>query len=148
MSNQSLIEANRATVMRFFDGTHSGNLDVIAETVAENIVTQGFPGGFNPASHDEYRQFFLQFAQGFSDLRYDVLSVVADERQVAVRFLIEVTHSGPFAGVQPTNRRVTFIGMVLYRMEAARIAETWLHVDELALLSQIGAIGPAAALAA
>jgi predicted ester cyclase len=43
---------------------------------------------------------------------------------------------------------VSFTGMVLYRMEAARIAETWLHVDELALLNQIGAIAPAAALAA
>ena len=144
MSNQSLIETNKAAVMRFFDGTHSGNLDVIVETVAENIVTHGFPGGFNPASHDEYRQFFVQFAAGFSDMSYEVLAVVADERQVAVRFAIAVTHSGPFAGVQPTQRRVNFTGMVLYRMEAGRIAETWLHVDELALLGQIGAVGPAA----
>ena len=31
-------------------------------------------------------------------------TVQDDERQVAVRFAIAVTHSGPFAGVQPTQR--------------------------------------------
>ncbi len=56
-----------------------------------------------------------------------------------------VDHTGPFAGVPATGRRVSFTGVALYRMESGLIAEAWLHLDELALLSQIGAVQALAA---
>ena len=40
---------NRDTVRRFLAASHGGNLDDIDATVAERIVTHGFPGG-NPDS--------------------------------------------------------------------------------------------------
>ena len=43
------------------------------------------------------------------------------------------------------GRRITFDGMVLYRMQDGLIVATWLHINELMLLSQIGAIPALAA---
>ncbi|MGF1622960.1 MAG: ester cyclase [Rhodomicrobiaceae bacterium] len=140
MNSNSLIEANRATVTRFLNGAHSGNLSVIEETVAGHIVTHGFPGGQNPASHEQYRQFFVDFGKSFSGMDYKPTAMIANTERVAVRFEIAVTHTGPFAGVAATGRRVTFTGMAIYRMENAKIAGTWLQLDELAILAQIGAV--------
>jgi predicted ester cyclase len=47
--------------------------------------------------------------------------------------------------VKADGRRITFDGMVLYRMENGLIVETWLHINELRLLREIGAIPSLAA---
>jgi predicted ester cyclase len=144
MTNISKIEQNRATVTKFLDGTHSGRLEVIDETVAEDLVTHGFPGG-NPASREQYKQWFMGFQSGFSIVGFETLAMVADEEKVAVRWRFTVDHSGKFAGVEATGRRIAFDGMVLYRLENGLIVETWLHINELSLLQQVGAIPALAA---
>lgn len=144
MHNETIIEANLNTVSRFFDGTHTGDLDVIDETVSEAIVTHGFPGG-SPASREQYKHWFEAFGASFSNMTFERLATVADQDHVAVHWRVSVDHSGAFAGIPATGRRVTFDGMALYRMENALIAETWLYVDENSLLSQIAGLPEAVA---
>jgi predicted ester cyclase len=138
-------QRNRQLVQAFLDGTHSGNLSVIDSTVAENIVTHGFPCGHNPASREDYKTFFADFGRSFSNMNYRTLALTADETYVAARFQVAVDHTGEYLGVAPTGRRASFTGMALYRIEGAQIAETWLHLDGLSFLGQIGAIVPKAA---
>ena len=71
--------------------------------------------------------------------------MVADAEKVAVRWRFTVDHTGPFAGVAGSGKRIAFDGMVLYRLEDGLIAETWLHINELSLLTQIGALPTLAA---
>jgi predicted ester cyclase len=146
MQSKAIIDANVATVRRFFDGTHAGDVDVIDETVDEAIVTHGFPGG-SPQSRQQYKDWFRGFGASFSNMAFETPTIVADESHVVVRWRVSVDHTGPFAGVPATGRRVTFGGVAIYRMANGRIAETWLHADEMAMLSQIGAM-PAPARAA
>jgi predicted ester cyclase len=143
-SSNSRIGENRATIAKFLEGTHSGRFEVIDETVAESIVTHGFPGG-NPSSREQYKQWFTGFQSGFSVIGFETLAMVADEEKVAVRWRFTVDHVGTFAGVEATGRRITFDGMVLYRLENGLIAETWLHINELSLLGQVGVIPALAA---
>jgi predicted ester cyclase len=149
MTNTSCTaDRNRATVERFFAGTHSQNmadLAVIDETVVPGIVCHGFPGGLDPYDHDSYKDFFRVFQASFTGITFDIDALVADDRFVCVRFTIACDHTGAFAGVEPSGKRVEFDGMVLYRMENGLIAETWLRIDEMALLGQIGAIPALAA---
>ncbi len=67
------------------------------------------------------------------------------DNYVSAPWQIWATHSGDFAGVKADGRRITFDGMVLYRMQDGLIVATWLHINELMLLSQIGAIPALAA---
>lgn len=146
----SLQDLNRRTVERFLAGTHTPNLDdldVIDETVAAEIVGHGFPGA-KVTDRQSYKAFFRTFRQAFSDMAFQIDQLVADDRHVAVRWTVAATHSGPFAGVAGDGRGIAFNGMALYRMRDGLIAETWLHVDELGLLSAIGAIPAALATAA
>ena len=142
MSTLTITEINRHTAERFLTGTHSRNIAdvaVIDETVGPNIVCHGFPG-FTITDHESYKGFFRTFRRSFSDMDWKVHALVADEHSVSARWQIWATHSGDFAGVKGDGRRITFDGMVLYRMEEGLIAETWLHINEMMLLSQIGAI--------
>ena len=138
---------NRAVVERFLAGTHSpglAGLDVIDETVSPAIVCHGFPGG-DPVDHDSYKAFFRTFQSAFSDMAFQVHAIVADAQFVSARFRVTCRHTADFAGVVADGAEVVFDGMVLYRMEEGLIAETWLHLDQLALLSQIGALPALAA---
>lgn len=144
MINPYKAAANRRVAEAFIWGTHTGDLGVIDRTVADTIVCHGFPGG-NPTSRETYKAWFARFASGFSNMAFEVLSTVADEEKVAMRWRVSVDHTGPFAGVDPTGKRIVFDGMVLYRIEDGLIVETWLHIDELSLLGQVGALMPLAA---
>lgn len=134
---------NKDTVARFFEGTHTGRLEVIDETVAEDIVTHGFPGG-DPTSRETYKGWFRGFAESFSNMSSEVLATVADPHRVVLHWRVSVDHTGPFAGVRATGRRVTFDGVAIYRMRAGLIAETWLFPDMPSLLAQIGGARAAA----
>jgi predicted ester cyclase len=142
-----VVDRNRATVERFLAGTHSKNIadvDVIDETVGTNIACHGFPG-IEISDHESYKTFFRVFRRSFDDMDWTVHALVADERYVSARWEIEATFCGDFAGVKADGRRVTFDGMVLYRMEGGLIIETWLYINEMALLRQIGAVPALAA---
>ncbi len=143
MTVNSLAECNRATVADFLQQTHSGNFAAVDDYVAEGIVTHGFPC-HSPQSRDEYKQFFEDFNAAFSNMEYRTLALVADDHNVVARFFVGVDHTGTYNGIPPTGRRVEFTGMGFYRMENGKIAETWLQLDAVSFLSQIGAIRMAA----
>lgn len=143
----SLAARNRETVQRFLAGTHSpdiADVEVIHDTVAPGIVCHGFPAGLNPHDHESYKEFFRIFRKSFSNMAFELTALIADDQFATARFKVACDHTGAFAGVAPTGNRIEFDGMVLYRMDDGRIAETWLHLNEVALLGQIGAISAAA----
>ncbi len=147
VEKDALIARNRDTVERFLAGTHSHNIEdvaVIDDTVGGDIVCHGFPG-ITITDHESYKMFFRVFRDSFSNMEFAVDALVADENFVSARWRISCLHTGAFAGVEPTGKRVNFDGMVLYRMADGLIVETWLHIDQLSLLSQIGAVQPPAA---
>lgn len=149
-TTQQIIDRNRRAAQRFLSGTHSEDIEdiaVIDETVAACITCHGFPG-ITISDRESYKEFFRAFRRSFTDMRWKVHALVADERYVSARWEIEATHSGDFAGVPADGRRISFDGMVLYRMEDGLIVETWLHINELKLLNEIGALpAPAAPVA-
>lgn len=141
------IERNRATAERFLNGTHSKNIAdvaVIDDTVGPQVTCHGFPGG-DPFDHESYKNFFRTFRKSFSDMDWKVHALVADENYVSAHWQIWATHSGDFAGVSADGCRITFEGMVLYRLEDGLIVETWLQIDQLGLLGAIGALPALAA---
>jgi predicted ester cyclase len=63
----------------------------------------------------------------------------ADDRVVA-RWVLHATHTGPFAGVSPTQKKVAVRGWSLYRLRDGKITETRNQPDLLGLFTQLGAI--------
>jgi steroid delta-isomerase-like uncharacterized protein len=107
---------------------------------AANVVLHGFPPGL-PAGIAGVKAFFTGFWEAFPDARLRGEDIVAgDGDRVAIRYVIEGTHKGAFAGVAPTGKSVTVTGQTIVRFVDGKVAERWNAVDMLGLLQQLGAI--------
>ncbi len=79
------------------------------------------------------------FLEAFSDLRNEILLILAEGDLVAAHQRWTGTHDGPFAGIAPTGRRVEFTSTAVLRIEGGLIAAAWDQVDMFGLMGQIGA---------
>jgi predicted ester cyclase len=59
---------------------------------------------------------------------------------VVVRWTLHGTHTGPFAGLSPTQKKIAVRGISLYRLRDGKITETRNLADLLALFTQLGTI--------
>ena len=132
-------EHNRAAALRWIDAFNAR--DDAAEAAArtadyiahppESIQTAALDG-------DAWLEFLGVFLEGFPDLHLEVLGSSADEGMVAQHILFTGTHTGPFRGLPPTNRRVRFSGLEINRMIDGKVAEHWFQLDALTLFEQLG----------
>jgi predicted ester cyclase len=65
--------------------------------------------------------------------------LIAEDDLVAVRGTFRGVHRGPFAGIDPTGRKVSADLMIVYRLAGSRIVEHWLQFDAAGLVSQLSA---------
>jgi predicted ester cyclase len=75
--------------------------------------------------------------EGFPDLRIDIEDIFGADDKVAVRVHLHGTHEGPFQGIPPTHRPVSFTSIEIYRVEGDKIAEEWVSPDMISLMQQI-----------
>jgi predicted ester cyclase len=65
--------------------------------------------------------------------------IAADDR-VVVRWTLHATHTGPFVGIAPTQKKIAGRGISLYRLRDGKITETRNQADLLGMFSPLGAI--------
>jgi predicted ester cyclase len=71
------------------------------------------------------------FHGAFPDARFTLIDVIAEADSVVLHLRVDATHAA-------TGRPVAITGMVLYRLRAGKIAESWSNWDELGMLQQLG----------
>ncbi len=71
--------------------------------------------------------------------------LIAEGNLVAMRGTFQGVHRGPFAGLPPTGRPASASLMIIYRVEAGRIAGHWMLFDGQKLMTQLA--GPSTARA-
>jgi predicted ester cyclase len=57
-----------------------------------------------------------------------------------VRYHFDGTHRGSFQGLQPTDKRVRYSGIIIYRVANDKIAEQWTEIDLFGFLRQLGVL--------
>jgi steroid delta-isomerase-like uncharacterized protein len=85
-------------------------------------------------------QFFGLYLRAFPDLRITFEDALADRDRVVTRWRLEGTQNGPLMGIAASGRRVSIEGIRIDRIEDGKIAESWMQMDTLGLLEQIGAL--------
>jgi predicted ester cyclase len=143
MSVDSAAEAaNKALIKRWFEEVwNQGRQEVIEQLRAPNAMGTGLGEGNTKAQGAaEFTVFFLNLRGTFPDLHVSIEDILAEGDKVAVRFSVEGTHGGAALGVTPTGRKVRFSGMTIARIAAGKIVEGWNNLDQLGLLTQIGAL--------
>jgi steroid delta-isomerase-like uncharacterized protein len=134
------VETNKALVRRFYEEVWArGNVGFAEEVFADDYVrhdlraTKAAAGGAGQALIAE------QFRRAFPDLEWRVDLVLGDGDLVAARWTASGTHSGAWADVAPTGKRVTFSGVNIFRFGGrGKVVELWNHRDDLGLREQLG----------
>ena len=79
-------------------------------------------------------------SETFSDLRFDLHEVVAEDERVIVMATMTGSHAGTVQGISPTHKRFQQSQFHLYRMRAGQIVEHVALRDDLGLLRQLGVL--------
>lgn len=139
-------DQNKETVRRYYEeALEDGQVELLEELIAEDVVNHD-PLSDETLTPEEARGFegFRRhvdvFREAFPDGSFTIEDMVAEGDKVLVRFTMEGTHEGDFAGFEPTGNRVKGSTMVLYRFEDGKIAERWQESDDLEFLQQLGVL--------
>ena len=133
-------EDNKRIVERFYTEVWDrGNVEVALEIFADDYVRHDLRPSVALPGPEGQRTIAADFRRAFPDLRMTLDLIVAEGDLVAARWTTIGTHSGPWAGVEPTGKSVTFSGVNIFRLEEGKVVELWNHRDDLGLMDQIGA---------
>jgi predicted ester cyclase len=80
------------------------------------------------------------FWTAFPDVHDTIEHLIADGDKVVSRCTMRGTHQGEFMGMPPTGKEVSWTYMQMDRIEHGKFVESWVNVDDLGLLQQVGAI--------
>jgi predicted ester cyclase len=119
--------ANKAVVRRLIDEViDHGRLEVLEEL-------------FVPERVADARRWIAPFRRSFPDMHMRVVSLVAEDDDVAGRFSCSATHLGPWLGHPPTSRRFMDVAEVyFFHFRGGLIADMWGLEDNASRLLQLG----------
>lgn len=75
-----------------------------------------------------------------TEWRISVDELIAEEDRVMVQWTFYGTHQGEYFGLPPTNNRVAYSGINIFRIDKEKIAEVWDISDRLWLWQQLGVL--------
>jgi steroid delta-isomerase-like uncharacterized protein len=131
---------NKALVRRFYEEVWDrGNTAFAYEVFADDYVRHDFRATDPVPGAAGQKQIADDFRAAFPDLRVTVDVMVGEGDFVVGRWTATGTHTGSWAGLEPTGRAITFSAANIFRLENGKVVEIWNHRDDLGLREQIGA---------
>jgi steroid delta-isomerase-like uncharacterized protein len=117
------------------EGIVAGNVDVFDELLTEDVAD--LTGGTAVRGSEPFKRRARAVQAAFSNLEVVVDDLVIAGDRAAWRFSLTGTHTGSFAGVEPTGRRVTLRGVNFQRFADGRVSEHWTLADTFGLLAAL-----------
>jgi steroid delta-isomerase-like uncharacterized protein len=137
---QATPESVRAFVQEYFDAWAGTDIDRILAYYADDVVIQ-LPTGTLEGKSAVRDHFVAPFVAGFPGNIHAIRNLGFGQSLVAVEWSFEAVHSGAFAGIPATGRRVQVPGCSFYQYDLASrtIPAGRIYFDPAALMRQIGA---------
>jgi predicted ester cyclase len=132
-------ERNKQTIREFtriFKNEH--NVNRVDHLFDKNFVHH-FRGPM-PAGFGGFRQVGIMMNGAFPDVVVTEEDLIASGDRVVERSSATATHKGSMMGETPTNKRVNWSEIHIYRLQDGKICEHWAEIAMMELLQQIGAL--------
>ena len=120
-------EENKALSNRVAQAISKGDLDALDALMAPELA-------------EEFKRDVAEIRRAFPDYAGTNVEQIAEGEEVANRFVFLGTHLGEFEGVNPTGKRVEFVGHSIDRVIEGKIVESWVEVDMLGVMEQLGVV--------
>jgi len=133
-------ETNKATVRRMIDQVmNEHRLDLLEEFFSEDVVMHA-SGQPSISGLEAFREATAMALKAHPDQRISIEGEIAEGDTVAARWTSTGTNTGEFFCMPPTGKHFTHSGMTFYRLENAKVVETWFLADILSLMQQLGVV--------
>ena len=120
---------------------NKGDLDLVDELCAPDLVIHNLPDGVPPGS-EGLKAIIAFYRAAFPDIKITIDFTIAEGDMVVNRWTSTGTHTGDLMGIAPTGRLVDSSGMVAVRIEGGLIVEFWTESDQLVVMQQLGVVPP------
>jgi ketosteroid isomerase-like protein len=118
-----------AVVNRHFDATLQGDMQALAEVLADNYVAHA-PDGDYPGKQAQIDRF-QRGVSGFTIDDFKIHDQFAADDKVVTRFSATVTQTA-------TGKQATRNNIHISRVENGKIVETWRMSDDVQFMQQLG----------
>lgn len=125
-----------ALYQQFLNAFNERDLDAMDAIMVVDF-TDHHPGLVDVTSLDVYKRN-LQFVFETLEMRGDAEEVAPFGDRVFTRIRLSGRHVGPFFGLEPTGRSVTWYTHEIWRHVAGRFVERWAVDDLFSLMAQLG----------
>ena len=133
-----IVTDNKNIVRRLLEEAfNKSNQAVVDELVASSFIDHNPLPGL-PPNREGFRQSFVIFRHTFPDMVYIIEDIVAAEDKVVVRWSANGTQKEELMEIPPTGKRISVIGIDIFRITKGQISELWLTWDQLGMLQQLG----------
>jgi predicted ester cyclase len=131
------LSANKAVVLRSEAELGSkGNLTVADELYSTDFVCH-FVGGIEWKGLSGIKRAVQSHRASFPDWDEKVEDIIAEGDRVVIRITSTGTQRGEFAGIPPTERKITIEEFHIYRLAGGKIVEQWGMPDVQGLMTQL-----------
>lgn len=121
----------RELVERVWNGGHTEELD--------QFYASTFDHGGRTDSVDGLRAWHVEDAATWADGSYEIVTLVSDGEQVALRWRATARHIGAWGPVAPTGVTVSWDGVHFFVVRDERIVGLWALSDRFGKALQLGA---------
>jgi predicted ester cyclase len=120
-------EENMALARRFLEAqVLKGDLDAMDEMMTPDFVRHTPLLSVQEPDREGFKWAVAQFYGAVSNPSIHFGDQVATGDKVVTRFAVHATHDrGELMGVAPTGRKMTFMPVLIQRIEGGKIAEEW-----------------------
>lgn len=132
-------ERNKQTIREFtriFKNEHNVN-------GVDHLFDKNFVHHFRaplPAGFAGFRQVGIMMNGAFPDVVVTEEDLIASGDRVVERSSATATHKGAMMGETPTNKRVNWSEIHIYRLRDGKICEHWAEIAMMELLQQVGVL--------
>jgi len=135
------IDQNKAIVLKFYEESLKGNLDVYDTMFSPDFVNHGVGPIPDMVGPEAFKQAFIMYKQAFPDFDTPIDMLIAEGDLVMAWGRASGTHLGEFMGLPPTGKKLKWSAVALYRInEQGKIAERWQELDALGMMQQLGIV--------
>ena len=127
-------------VRKFVDAVNVDDPNRIDEAVARSALSYDIHG---TRSRTGLKRYYDALRQSFSDLLFEVhenIGVLVEGELAALRTIVTGAHSGDYAGVPATGKRIQTSASHVFRVRDGQIVEHWQVMDTYRILAAINAI--------
>ncbi len=141
-AHEALREARIRRVEEHVRHENAHNLDAVMETFSATPYYDEEPWDEHHVGHEEVRGHYEQLFRAAPDLFIDIRRRHATDDAVILECEIGGTHEGPWRGLPPTGRRISFPICAVYTFadDDDKLAGERIYYDRATVLNQLGVL--------